>query len=172
MKECKNCGKQISNSKKFCNRSCAATYNNKHYPKRTKGREVPKCLGCGNEIAKVGGYYRYDRKYCSNKCQGNYISKQLLSEWKSGKPVFVKSGLPLWLKRHLLEEANHKCSSCGWGEKNPYTNNYTLEVDHIDGDAYNNLKENLRVLCPNCHSLTPTYKNIGSRKSVRNYRTQ
>ena len=30
----------------------------------------------------------------------------------------------------------------------------TLQVDHIDGDHFNNLKDNLRFLCPNCHALT------------------
>lgn len=47
------------------------------------------------------------------------------------------------------------CSRCGineWqGEK------LSLHLDHIDGDNTNNLIENLRLLCPNCHSLTPTY---------------
>ena len=33
-----------------------------------------------------------------------------------------------------------------------------LEVDHIDGDKYNNSRENLRLLCPNCHSTTPTWR--------------
>ncbi|MFI8364718.1 HNH endonuclease [Streptomyces sp. NPDC085612] len=33
-----------------------------------------------------------------------------------------------------------------------------LEVDHIDGDWRNNLPENLRLLCPNCHSTTDTYR--------------
>lgn len=32
-----------------------------------------------------------------------------------------------------------------------------LQVDHIDGDPLNNELTNLRLLCPNCHSQTPTY---------------
>ncbi|MEV7613482.1 HNH endonuclease signature motif containing protein [Streptomyces sp. NPDC089799] len=36
-----------------------------------------------------------------------------------------------------------------------------LEVDHLDGDWRNNLPENLRLLCPNCHSTTETYRGRG-----------
>ncbi|MCX5013731.1 HNH endonuclease [Streptomyces sp. NBC_00555] len=36
-----------------------------------------------------------------------------------------------------------------------------LEVDHIDGDWRNNLPENLRLLCPNCHSTTDSYRGRG-----------
>lgn len=43
-----------------------------------------------------------------------------------------------------------------------------LELDHVDGDRANNLLENLRLLCPNCHALTPTYRgrNIGRRSGT------
>ena len=47
---------------------------------------------------------------------------------------------------------------CGWGEENPKTNKVPIELEHIDGNSNNNELSNLKLLCPNCHSLTPTYK--------------
>jgi 5-methylcytosine-specific restriction endonuclease McrA len=41
-----------------------------------------------------------------------------------------------------------------------------LEVDHRDGDRLNNELSNLRLLCPNCHALTPTYR--GKNVRLRN----
>lgn len=56
-----------------------------------------------------------------------------------------------------------RCGMCGiepiWqGEPLP------LEVDHIDGDWRNNQADNLRLLCPNCHSTTDTYRGRGKRR--------
>ncbi|MBT2479430.1 HNH endonuclease signature motif containing protein [Streptomyces sp. ISL-94] len=65
------------------------------------------------------------------------------------------------LRRALLEVGIDECCAlCGieavWlGEPLP------LEVDHIDGDWRNNRRENLRFLCPNCHSTTNTYRGRG-----------
>lgn len=65
------------------------------------------------------------------------------------------------LRRALLESGvEHKCEACGQGPKwngKPLT----LPIDHRDGDWSNNDKDNLRFLCPNCHSQTSTY---GTRK--------
>jgi len=122
------------------------------------------CLNCKEEI-KSG-------KYCSNKCQGIYQSSLKLNEWLEGKNFIRKGGnsIPSWMRAYLLRESNNQCQQCSWGELNEYTQTIPLEIDHIDGDAYNNVLENLRVLCPNCHSLTKTFRNAGNRKSSRSYR--
>jgi hypothetical protein len=62
------------------------------------------------------------------------------------------------LRKRLIKEGllKNKCISCGlediWNG-----NNITLQLDHINGDCYDNRIENLRILCPNCHSQTKTF---------------
>lgn len=88
----------------------------------------------------------------------------------SGRPIrdlLVRGALTdtVDLKRRLLREGllDRWCACCGireWlGEPAP------LHLDHVDGDRANNLLENLRLLCPNCHALTDTYcgRNVGRR---------
>jgi hypothetical protein len=67
------------------------------------------------------------------------------------------------LKAALLREGvkAHRCERCGLAEW--LGRPIPLELDHVDGDRRNNRLENLRLLCPNCHALTDTYRgrNIG-----------
>ena len=61
------------------------------------------------------------------------------------------------IKRRFAKEVGYFCSNCGihtWNDRP-----LTLELDHIDGDNRNNAKDNLRLLCPNCHSQTNTFRN-------------
>jgi len=123
------------------------------------------CKNCNKEITNRN-------VYCDNTCQREYQNKHLITEWLNGKNFTRKGGtsIPQWMRNYLIESVESKCSKCGWGEWNPHTNKVSLEIDHIDGDAYNNISTNLRVLCPNCHSLTKTFKNVGNRKSTRTNR--
>jgi hypothetical protein len=50
-----------------------------------------------------------------------------------------------------------KCEECGWAKKSD-DGRIPLELDHINGDRRDNRLDNLRVLCPNCHSLKPTHR--------------
>jgi hypothetical protein len=61
------------------------------------------------------------------------------------------------LRAALIElGVEHKCSMCGIDKWNGAE--IIIEIDHIDGQYWNNEPNNLRFLCPNCHSQTPTYK--------------
>jgi hypothetical protein len=98
-------------------------------------------------------------------------SKNILDAWMENPDTAkTNQGLSRTIKLYLIEQSGFKCSQCGWNEINPVTKKSPLEVDHIDGNCYNNDPGNLRVLCPNCHSLTETYKAL-NKNSKRKYRT-
>lgn len=79
----------------------------------------------------------------------------LTSDILSGKyPNFQTYKLKLRLYKEGLK--SNKCEKCGIHEWNNLPIN--CELDHIDGDKTNHSIENLRILCPNCHSQTPTFR--------------
>lgn len=145
----------------FCSQSCSAIISNKgRYIQRNKQgtRKFPSCLACGNEVN------RSIKVYCSNKCQCLHRYRLYIKDWEDGltdgnigiKVKFVSAHI----KRFLAEKYNEKCSICGWNKINPVTRKVPLEIDHIDGNASNNKETNLRLICPNCHALTPFFRNL------------
>ena len=59
-------------------------------------------------------------------------------------------------KKIVSEDQEYKCLHCGLDKWMGLR--ITLELDHIDGNRNNHVRENLRCLCPNCHSITHTWK--------------
>jgi len=77
----------------------------------------------------------------------------------------VSDGSPA-LKKYLVETRGEHCEECNVG--NSYNGKpLTLTVDHVDGDSDNNFPNNLRLLCPNCHSQTDTFKGRNKKNSAR-----
>lgn len=60
---------------------------------------------------------------------------------------------------------DRKCEECGWAKESE-DGRIPLELDHINGDSRDNRLENLRILCPNCHSLKPTHRGR-NKKNLR-----
>ena len=122
------------------------------------------CKTCGKKINK-----KYD--FCCNKCVVEWKYIEYILRWKLGLENGMKgeTSISSYIKKYIHRKYNDKCSICGWDKVNPITNKSPLEVEHIDGNWENNNENNLTLLCPNCHSLTPTYKslNMGRGRKTR-----
>ena len=123
------------------------------------------------------------KKSISNKKHWEEGGIFRLMDWKglNNRPEKIRSTLEVWFlkaeqrilngeqlsdettKKYLIEKYGHECWGCGiseWqGEK------LHLEMDHIDGNNKNNDIDNIRILCPNCHTQTETF--CGKHKKKR-----
>ncbi len=76
---------------------------------------------------------------------------EILVKRSSYKSSVLKKRL---IKAGLIEDKCVKCNTLPEWLGEPIT----LELDHINGDRFDNRLENLRVLCPNCHSQTRNFR--------------
>jgi hypothetical protein len=137
---------QIRGGNHFCSHSCSAKYNN---PLK---REDRFCLYCSNLIESA------NKNYCSRPCGIDYRYNETINKWKNGEiSGATKYSISGTIRKYIFRKYQNKCSICSWAEINLVSGKRPLQIDHIDGNSENNVEENLRLLCPNCHSLTPTF---------------
>jgi 5-methylcytosine-specific restriction endonuclease McrA len=111
-----------------------------------------KCLHCASVIPFKG--YTYNHKYCDNMCQAEHRRSENLER---DIKLFMEGNLKRRpnIRTVLTNIRGYKCECCGISEHNG--KELTLQVDHINGDPYDDSPENLRLICPNCHSQTETF---------------
>ena len=126
------------------------------------------CLCCNIDLIKNC------KLFCSKKCQNNYDYNKFINNWKNKEISgnIKNQVLSVYIRRYMLDKFEHKCSKCGWNKVNQKTGKIPLTINHIDGNSNNSYENNLEVLCPNCHSLTPNYCSLNKgngRDSRREY---
>jgi len=147
----------------------------KNAVKKSKSiRQVLKLLG----LKMAGGNYTQINKYI--KEYGINIKHFTGQAWNKGNKGNGKPRIKLddILKRDnyfqsyklkkrlfLAKIKPEHCEECGWNKKTK-EGRLPLELDHINGDSMDNRLENLRVLCPNCHSLKPTHRGRNRKKQI------
>jgi hypothetical protein len=154
---CKNCPNPIPYNvhrvQKFCSRRCAAIYNNalrsnkhpKHYC--NKCGKLLNCRTMGNHCIKCASIVKTESRIANGEIIGANT-----------------------IRKYLIKIRGKKCEECKlemW-----YGAPIPLDNHHINGDYKDNRIENLKLLCPNCHSITKNYKgkNRGNGRPNRKYR--
>lgn len=122
------------------------------------------CSKCGKKISSGNQ---------SGLCQTCYREKQnedKIKHWLETGDTGCKVATTLRnvIRDYIKESQNHKCAICGL-EDNWNGKELHFVLDHIDGDASNNWKDNLRLICPNCDSQLDTYKSK-NKNSARTHR--
>lgn len=169
MFECESCKKLHSGeygSGRFCNIKCSRSFStsqkrkeiNQKVSSSLSGRKSEKNFKCelcgklfGSKVSLGGhrsGCNEAESKILRDRKREQRIDEELSHPFEKIKPTYRKE--------KILREQLGRCNKCGldkWlGEK------ITLELEHKDGNHSNNSRDNLELLCPNCHAMTDTWR--------------
>lgn len=128
-------------------------------------------------LVPAGGNYETVRRYIDRS--GLNTEHFTGQGWSSGRTIGPKRAIndyllggirisPLHLKERLISDGikDRRCEMCGMAD---WLNEpIPLELDHINGNRADNSLINLRILCPNCHAKTPTYRGRNIKHAYKN----
>jgi len=114
------------------------------------------------------GPYRGGRGRC-RRCYKDSI----ITLWLSGDNSVTLNGgatkeTKSFVKEHLIQTRGNQCEKCNFNNLAP-DGRSIIQMNHIDGNCLNNNIDNLELLCPNCHAMTPNYGSL-NKNSGRSHR--
>ena len=176
---CSHCGKAIYRKPShltktdtfFCDKDCqvaaqrSGTFRTGVQP---TGLTLKMCQKCNRPLS----YKSRKTTTMHRECKAQHTVEQ----WLSGNndvTLYIddKTNMPKdtkpFVKKYLLETRGDRCEECGFDKHGPFGS--IIQMDHVNGDCFDNRPENLKLLCPNCHAMTPTYgsRNRGSGRAHR-----
>lgn len=146
MKTCPKCQAPHNKPGTFCSRSCANSreWSEETLRKRAASNRKARAMMSADAQERVANGVRK-----AHEARRANLKKRLMETPTEHLGIQAR-------KQRVLAEQDNRCAWCdldSWLGKP-----ITLELDHVDGDRTNNERSNLRALCPNCHSQTPTWK--------------
>lgn len=126
-------------------------------------KRYTQCFYCQSSLSKT------QKKYCSKECLRDYRYHANIALWKKGSLTGGSPGkVAPYVRRYLIEARGESCEQCAWNTRHTITDKVPLEVHHINRHD-DHSEANLQLLCPNCHSLTLSFRGLNRGKG-RKYR--
>lgn len=163
-------GHNLSDNTRICTDTSKVFYetckqfgiNTDKFHSHNKHRKIKTCFTCGKKLTSDNhtGYCR------------TCLTNHRIQEWLQTGTLNIKpwSTFPISCRQYIYDQQNGKCGICGMSDS---WNDKPLKfiLDHIDGNAANNSRDNLRLICPNCDSQLDTFKSK-NKKSARTNRSE
>lgn len=130
--------------------------------------ELKEAGGNYSQIQKYLKEFNIETKHFTGKAWNKGLKGRHLPRIELSKILVFGSNFQSYkLKQRLFvcKLKEPKCEECGWARES-IDGRIPLELDHINGDSKDNRLENLRVLCPNCHSLKPTHRGRNRKSDI------
>jgi 5-methylcytosine-specific restriction endonuclease McrA len=131
--------------------------------KRVEGHQAKRCLICGK------GIYRHST--CSSlECKNELAIRRFIERTKAPSYNIRPSlkSFKLWFEKY---RGPFQCEECGIYLENKYDNSCILEIHHEDGNSKNSELNNIKLLCPNCHAMTPNYRSLNFKPRIDRKKT-
>ena len=162
-RNCKFCGSEFISSEKSKHRTCCSQECAKKEAQKYVNKQAISCaMKNWQENLKINSPDEW-KEYRKKISDGQVISnKKRAEERKNTLDSRNFDSVCYEVKRkRIIDEQQGKCAHCSLSEWRGVK--ITLEIDHINGDNKDDRRENLEAVCPNCHSITPTFRSKNKR---------